>query len=140
MRSNFKVTFVESETHTAQNGEKYIFGKAKDSTFDGFIFWFSPDEPVHVGDIISGEFSDPRAPLTIQGVFLEQTFVDPSTIIEAPELIQLPQEPAPDAVPSEDEWRFAATSGSYLCEVDIAQMSRAVLKLEARVKQLESTF
>jgi hypothetical protein len=121
----------------AQNGDKYIWGRAKDTSFNGFMFWFSPDEPDNAGDVISGEFSDPRAPLTIQGVFVEQRYVDPATIVVEPEPIQLPEAPAPVSAVSEDEWRMALSNGQYLAPIDVLQMARAVVRLEARVKQLE---
>jgi len=144
MRSHFRVTSAETEVHTATNGEKYVWGRATDGTkYEGiltsFVFWFSPDEPVHVNDIISGHFADPSNPLTIQDIFVEQRYVDPSTIISEPEPIELPEQPAfvEPAAPYGDDWRYTVSNNQFLAPADIVQLARTVINLEARIKAIE---
>jgi hypothetical protein len=134
MRTRFKVTSVETEVHVAENGETYVWGRATDGTkFEGvlmtFPFWFSPEEPVHVDDIISGEFSDPSSPSVIHNVFVEAR---PTLFVE-PEPLQLPEPPAPPVVePQHDELAFAIQSGYGLSQGDVGALGRRFLKLEAQ--------
>jgi hypothetical protein len=146
MRFRYRITFIDPTIH--KTTEKNMFQedvpveyqqfRATDGTPEVTFTGSCPAHEFQIDDIVNGEMLDTRYPTVIGNPILESRRSEPALLV-APEPIQLPIEPPTPASKESQDWRYALVNGQFLAPIDVFQMAQAFVRLEARVKELESS-